>query len=129
MFETKILPGILTRHTAVGEIGLTAISRAHVGWFEDPNFNPDTPVLWDCRNQFLNISLVELADLHKYTLVNTDSRRSPGSRSAILVSYEISKSALEATIVKNTHVIATFKAFTEESEALDWLGLAQKVAS
>lgn len=129
MFDTTILPGTLVRHTAVDEVGLGDISRAHLTWFEDRRFEPQVPVLWDVRGQFLNLSLMDLAELHRYTTVNTKWRRSPGSRSALLVSYTVLQRVLEETVVNNTQFIASFRVFTEESEALAWLGVPDKQVS
>lgn len=48
MISTDITPKLVI-HTAVGKTQLNDITRAMNAWYEDADFDPDLPVLWDMR--------------------------------------------------------------------------------
>ena len=122
MFSTEVSRD-LVRHVATDAVTLKGITAAFLGWFEDPDFDPSLPVLWDCRGQLVDVGWPELADIDQRTVAFTRSRRAPGSRSAILVSTILTKTTLDETISKNVKLVTTFRVFLDEGEALEWLGV------
>ena len=48
MITTAVTPQLVT-HTASGETTLAQVTEAMQGWYDDPEFDPDRPVLWDLR--------------------------------------------------------------------------------
>lgn len=48
VITTAITPQRVT-HTATGHTTLTQVTEAMQRWYDDPEFDPDRPVLWDLR--------------------------------------------------------------------------------
>ncbi len=59
-------------HTGTDDVTLSQITEATQAWYEDDNFDPDLPVLWDLRAIDLDLSRVQLpeTDLADWTSHN-----------------------------------------------------------
>lgn len=125
MFATTVESNRLVRHSAVGPITSVSVADAFLRWFDSPDFEPATPVLWDCRDQRIDTTLPELAHLYRRTIGRTPQRRARGSRSAILVSGALSAAAL-GVIPQSDRYVAEFRIFQNEAAALAWLGVTDE---
>ncbi|MEQ8861467.1 MAG: hypothetical protein RIC56_22715 [Pseudomonadales bacterium] len=99
---------------------LDAVAAAFHHWFEHPEFDPDLPVLWDLRGQFIQASVADIGKLHQITSALTDRRRASGGRSAIIAATQTAGRAL-AGVTTNPNFVASIRVFQSEADALAWL--------
>lgn len=107
------------RHRAIGTITRESVAAAYLGWIHDAAFDPFIPILWDCRNQSLQVTTRELINLPRWTNQTTDRRR-PGLRTAVLVSNHVAEYAA-GTVADNPAWVSEIRVFREEPAALAWL--------
>lgn len=122
MFTTEIDSRGLVRHVAVDTITVKSVAEAWHGWFDDPRFDPELPVLWDCRGRFIQASLNDLRHLDELTVATRPERRAAGGRSAVLVSFAVAQAAVQQ-VPQSGEFTARIEVFTDEAKAYQWLGV------
>ncbi len=80
MFSTSITNRLVI-HTGESEITVEDIAATWRGWYDQPDFRADTPVLWDLRQAEIKITPAAAADLLEQLLELTNEKRS-GRKSA-----------------------------------------------
>ena len=65
-------------HTGTEKVTVDEILDATRNWFEHAEFHPQTPVIWDLSDAFLDMTIEEMRNM--YTLVRSalDSKRTGG---------------------------------------------------
>lgn len=121
MFTTEV-HAALVRHVATETITTRSVADAWHRWFDDERFDPDRPVLWDCRGHFIQASLSDLRHLDELTIATRQERRSEGARTAVLVSYSVAQAAVQQ-VPESGGFVARIEVFTDEAKAYRWLGL------
>ena len=61
MISTDVKTDIIV-HTGKGDVTLPQITEAMQAWYENEQFDPDLPVLWDLRAISMDTSQTQLAD-------------------------------------------------------------------
>ena len=120
MFHTEVSPR-LVRHRACGPVTIRTISAAYLGWAHDPRYDPFVPVLWDLRDQTIEIALDEFTTLPTFTNRLTGKLRA-GLRGAILVDSAIAEYGMELA-ARNPAWAADLRVFRDENDALAWLAV------
>lgn len=102
-----------------GEVTRLEIFQLQQQWFEDPEFDPNRPVLWDLRGAIINLEKAEVETFTKGA-IRLSKKNRPRGRAAILVStaqnYELLFKAYERTIKEGR-----MKVTLSEQDAVDWL--------
>ena len=125
VFQTHVVDGLLVMHKAIARITIESVLQATGRWFDDHRFDPSLPVLWDCRDQFIEVSLADLATIHDHLAGYRSRRRhrERDSRSAVLVSNMTSAAAL-SMLEDNHHLMPDIRIFNDPGEAHTWLGVS-----
>jgi hypothetical protein len=80
VFSTSITNRLVI-HTGEIEITVEDIERTWRGWYDHPDFKPDTPVLWDLRHVEINMTQAAIEELLEQLFELTNDKRS-GRKSA-----------------------------------------------
>lgn len=87
-------------HTGTDDVSLSQITEATQAWYEDPQFDPELPVLWDLRKISLDVSQIQLpetdlADWTSHNLALINARRAGRKTAWVLGSESIADFAVD----------------------------------
>lgn len=124
MFQTRVVDGLMVIHKAIADITIESVVESTRYWFDHRRFDASLPVLWDCRDQFMRVSLADLAVIHEHLMEyrRHQRQRVQGGRSAVLVSNMTSAAAL-SVLEENRYLVPDIRVFHEAADAQSWLGI------
>lgn len=88
---------VLWVNTLEGNVRLEELFETAFTWYQHPEFSPETPVLWDLRNAFLDFSMAELLTQHRPSIDRVNRER-PNGKTAWLVSSSIAAVIVQEVI-------------------------------